>query len=68
MNSMLQVLNTVAPFRNSLMKCDSDNPVIKELKQLFAALFYSERMDYAPLNLLNSFVPPINPMIQQDTT
>lgn len=25
-------------------------------------------MDYAPGKLLNSFIPPINPAIQQDTT
>lgn len=25
-------------------------------------------MDYAPSKLLNSFVPPINPTLQQDTT
>lgn len=68
MNSMLQVLNSVGPFRNSLMKCDSEAPLIKELKTLFGALFFSERVDYAPGNLLKAFVPPINPGIQQDTT
>lgn len=50
------------------MKCSSDHPVIKELKRLFAALHFSERVDYAPFELLNAFVPPINPTIQQDTT
>lgn len=68
MNSMLQVLNSVGPFRNTLMKCQSDSPLVMELKNLFAALFYSERMDYAPEKLLSSFVPPINAGIQQDTT
>jgi hypothetical protein len=41
---------------------------VKEMKKLFAALYFSERMDYAPANLLTAFVPPINPGIQQDTT
>jgi len=38
------------------------------LKKIFAALYFSERVDYAPSELLKSFVPPINPSIQQDTT
>lgn len=50
------------------MKCETDAPLINELKTLFASLFFSERIDYAPGNLLKAFVPPINPGIQQDTT
>lgn len=38
------------------------------MKNLFASLFFSERMDYGPEKLLTAFVPPINPGIQQDTT
>jgi hypothetical protein len=68
MNSMLQVLNSLSPFRNSLIRSKSDSNVIKELKKVFAALYFSERIDYAPFDLLNSFVPPINPSLQQDTT
>lgn len=29
MNSMLQVLNSIGPFRNALMMVKSDSPVIK---------------------------------------
>lgn len=68
MNSMLQVLNSVGPFRNLLMKANVEAPLIKQLKELFASLFFSERADYAPKQLLEAFVPPINPGIQQDTT
>lgn len=68
MNSMLEVLNSVGPFRNGLMKCSSEAPLVKEMKKLFASLYFSERIDYAPVNLLNAFVPPINPGVQQDTT
>lgn len=68
MNSMLQVLNSVEPFRNLLMQANVQSPLVMELKELFASLFYSERVDYAPKKLLQSFQPPINPGIQQDTT
>lgn len=68
MNSMLQVLNTIDIFRNAILMADVDIPFVKELKSLFSFLFFSERIDYAPKNLLTSFVPPINPGIQQDTT
>lgn len=68
MNSMLQVLNNVGPFRNSLMNVNSELNLIKELKKLFAGLYFSERLDYAPGDLLAAFVPPINPGLQQDTT
>jgi hypothetical protein len=65
---MLQVLNSVGPFRNCLMQCESVVPIVSELKHLFAALYFSERADYAPANFLTAFSPPINPGIQQDTT
>ena len=68
MNSMLQILNFVTPFRNLLMQANVEIPLIEELKQLFSYLFFSERIDYAPRKLLDAFVPPINPGIQQDTT
>ena len=67
MNSMLQVLNSIDFLRNAVLMADVDIPIIFELKSLFSYLFFSERLDYAPKNLLNSFVPPINPGIQQDT-
>jgi ubiquitin carboxyl-terminal hydrolase 34 len=38
------------------------------MKSLFSYLFFSERVDYIPKNLLNTFIPPVNPSIQQDTT
>ena len=68
MNSMLQILNSVAPFRNLLMQASVESPLVEELKQLFSYIFFSERIDYAPRKLLQSFIPPINPGIQQDTT
>ena len=68
MNSMLQVLNAIDIFRNAILMANVDIPFVKELKSLFSFLFFSERIDYAPKNLLTSFVPPINPGIQQDTT
>jgi hypothetical protein len=68
MNSMLQVLNSIDPLRNAIMMANVEAPVIRELKSLFSYLFFSERLDYIPKELLASFVPPINPGIQQDTT
>lgn len=68
MNSMLQVLNIIEPFRNSIMMAQFETPLIKELKSLFSYLFFSERVDYVPKSLLQAFNPPINPGIQQDTT
>jgi hypothetical protein len=68
MNSMLQVLNSIGAFRNALMMTNINAPMVHELKSLFSFLFFSERLDYIPRGLLNSFTPPINPGIQQDTT
>jgi ubiquitin C-terminal hydrolase len=68
MNSMLQVLNTIDPFRNALMRTHSEAPLVAQLQALFSYLFFSERLDYVPRELLNAFEPPINPSIQQDTT
>lgn len=71
MNSMLQVLNSFDIFRNAIMMShmgEVETPLIHELKSLFSYLYFSERIDYGPKNLLSSFVPPINPGIQQDTT
>lgn len=65
---MLQILNSVAPFRNLLMQTNVDSALVEEVKQMFSYLFFSERVDYAPKKLLESFNPPINPGIQQDTT
>ena len=50
------------------MEAEVDSNLVNQLKELFASLFYSERFDYAPRKLLEAFVPPINPGIQQDTT
>ena len=50
------------------MQSKSQAPIIKELKRLFSYLFFSERQDYIPEDLLNSFTPPIVKGIQQDTT
>ena len=68
MNSMLQVLNSIDIFRNAILQAEVESPLIHELKALFSYLFFSERVDYAPKNILNAFVPPINPGVQQDTT
>lgn len=68
LNSMLQVLNTIDPFRNALMRTHSEAPLVVQLQALFSYLFFSERLDYIPRDLLNAFEPPINPSIQQDTT
>lgn len=68
MNAMLQVLNAVEPFRNGIMAAVADVPLIRELKLMFSYLFFSERVDYVPKNLLTAFVPPISTGIQQDTT
>jgi len=48
MNSMLQVLNSIDIFRNSILMADVDIPLIRELKSLFSYLFFSERIDYPP--------------------
>lgn len=68
LNSMLQVLNTIDPFRNALMRTHSEAPMLVQLQALFSYLYFSERLDYIPRDLLNAFEPPINPSIQQDTT
>ena len=68
LNSMLQVLNSIDAFRNALMMTDLTAPLIHQFKSLFSYLFFSERLDYVPKELLNAFSPPINPAIQQDTT
>jgi ubiquitin C-terminal hydrolase len=68
MNSMLQVLNTIDAFRNALMRTQSESPLVGQLQSLFSYLFFSERIDYVPRELLNAFEPPINPGLQQDTT
>ena len=65
---MLQVLGSIDIFRNSIIMANVDRNLVQELQALFSFLFFSERIDYAPKNLLTSFVPPINPSIQQDTT
>jgi ubiquitin C-terminal hydrolase len=65
---MLQILNSIEGFRNSILRSNSKAPIIHELQSLFSFLYFSERVDYIPRNLLNVFVPPINPGIQQDTT
>ena len=68
MNSMLQVLNSIDVFRNAIIMANADIPLIHELKSLFSYLFFSERVAYDTKALLNAFIPPINPGIQQDTT
>jgi uncharacterized UBP type Zn finger protein len=68
LNSMIQVLNSIDVFRNAIMMTNLEAPLIHELKELFSYLFFSERLDYIPKGFLNSFTPPINPAIQQDTT
>lgn len=68
LNSMLQVINAVTPFRNMVMQSDSQAPLVKELKNLFSSLFFSQRQDYIPEDLLKAFLPPIQKGIQQDTT
>ena len=65
---MLQVLNSIDVFRNAIIMANADIPLIHELKSLFSYLFFSERVAYDTKTLLNSFIPPINPGIQQDTT
>lgn len=68
LNSMVQVLNSIDAFRNAIMMTDLKAPLIHQFKALFSYLFFSERLDYVPKDFLNSFNPPINPAIQQDTT
>lgn len=68
-NAMLQMLNSIEPFRNGLMMAEApEAKIINELQRMMSFLFYSERQDYVPEDFLKCFVPPINPMIQQDTT
>lgn len=55
LNSMMQVLNTIDPFRNALMRTASESPLVLQLQSLFSYLFFSERLDYVPKELLNSF-------------
>ncbi len=52
---MMQVLNTIDPFRNALMRTASESPLVLQLQSLFSYLFFSERLDYVPKELLNSF-------------
>ena len=51
-----------------MLMAQHEAPIVKELQALFSFLFFSERLDFVPRQLLNAFVPPINPSIQQDTT
>lgn len=67
-NAMLQMTNSIEPFRNGIMMAEVDGRVTAELQRLMAYLFFSERQDFVPEDFLKCFVPPINPMIQQDTT
>jgi len=41
LNSMLQVLNSVGAFRNIIMQTEIDAPLVRELKSMFAYLFFS---------------------------
>lgn len=52
LNSMLQVLNSIDPFRNLLMKAPTEEPVVRQMQALFSYLFFSERLDYVPRGLL----------------
>lgn len=68
-NAMLQMLNSVEPFRNGVMMAEvSDGRVTTELQRMMSYLYFSERQDFVPEDFLKCFDPPINPMIQQDTT
>jgi hypothetical protein len=55
MNSMLQVLNTIDSFRNAIMRASSEAPLVNQMQSLFSYLFFSERLDYVPRDLLNAF-------------
>ena len=48
LNSMLQILNAVAPFRNGILQAKSEAPLVKQLKTMFSYLYFSERLDYVP--------------------
>jgi ubiquitin C-terminal hydrolase len=48
MNCMVQTLNSVSVFRNLIMQTNNDTPLVKELKNIFAYLYFSERQDYVP--------------------
>jgi len=67
-NAMLQMLNSVEPFRNGIMMAEVEGKVTTELQRMMSYLFFSERQDFVPEEFLKCFNPPINPMIQQDTT
>jgi ubiquitin C-terminal hydrolase len=41
LNSMLQVLNSVEPFRNALMLSSSQAPLLKEMQSLLSYLYFS---------------------------
>lgn len=45
---MLQILNAVAPFRNGIVQAKSEAPLVKQLKNMFSYLYFSERLDYVP--------------------
>lgn len=47
---------------------DGSKKLLYELQKLMSYLYFSERMDYFPEEILKSFNPAINPMVQQDTT
>lgn len=67
---MLQMLNSVQPFRNGLIMAEpaADSAIVFELQRLFSYLFFSERQDFVPDEFLKGFNPPVNPLVQQDTT
>lgn len=41
LNCMVQTLNSVPAFRNLIMQTDVDTPLVKELKNIFAYLYFS---------------------------
>jgi ubiquitin C-terminal hydrolase len=49
-NAMLQMLNSVQPFRNGLIMAEpaADSAIVFELQRLFSYLFFSERQDFVP--------------------
>ncbi|EAY17716.1 Clan CA, family C19, ubiquitin hydrolase-like cysteine peptidase [Trichomonas vaginalis G3] len=69
-NSTLQQFYAIPQIRKSVIEYEGDNLILKELKELFSKLYYSERQSQSTEKLINSWVgwdgQKLNPVIQQD--
>ncbi len=68
LNATMQMLFAVKEFRKAVLAVEGRGPVTLQVQRMFRFLELSQRRDYSPEALCQSFSPPINPKIQQDTS